>query len=154
MPYNDGLRIMSESPASEVDQIIKIAADWWADQLRTPPVHDVGDANLNDKFNTYHVKPELLPEEAIEAFSHNIRTLLKFYFENPEHEVSKMAFGFDDYVCLEVDYHPKLILRACMPDQLEGRLPLKTIMKVYKNRVEVKKGYGAPYEVLIHAAIQ
>lgn len=120
----------------------KRAAEWWADQLRiTPPKRDAGDAKMNWAMKR---NPKVLGDECVLAFKEALALSLI-----TEAITSQMRYLDHMPASIAVDYDPDLILKlaakAAEIDDIEDRLPIKTVMKIFQDHIKVSKGYGAPW---------
>lgn len=110
----------------------EVAAQWWAAQLRTAPKRAAW------------LKLEPLDEQRIQLFQEALTiSLTTEAITRQSHHLDHMP------ATIGVDYNPDLILRlaakAADIDNLDYRLPLKTVMSIHEDHVEVAKGYGAPW---------
>lgn len=119
----------------------KKAAEWWADQLRNPPLRDAGDAKMNWAMKR---NPKVLDDERVSAFGEALTVCLTV-----EAITSQMRYLDHMPASIAVDYDPDLILKlaakAAEIDDIEDRLPIKTVMTIYEDYIEVSKGYGAQW---------
>lgn len=114
----------------------EVAARWWADQLRYGTKQDMGEkdsiVNVLAVMNGHGAAPDKC--DLFES------ALLRLLSENNSDMLS-------------TDYHPQGILakaaqEAGVPVSC-GPFPMKTIMWIDKNHVELKHGYGSAIQKLI-----
>lgn len=122
----------------------KVAANWWRKQLEQPQ-----DMNKNAQLD--NPMAGILSLMSFKA--HTSAELDEFE--------SELSFGIlaqvetHGHAWLEVDYHPSHILSKAIElsglKYIFGQLPSKTNMRITKDKVEVKCGYGAGFETLWEA---
>lgn len=125
-----------EEKGKDMKEEIKVAAKWWADQLRSNPKHDNGDALHNVMFAILanHLTP--LSNEQVEKF---------------EQELISRLEKTDHLYHIGVDYGADLRLReSCEAAGIdcENRFPVKSSMWFEPGKVSVSRGYRAPIEVI------
>jgi len=115
----------------------KIAAKWWADQLRGGTKQDNGEKN------------QLVNVLAI-YLGNGVGTTLADEFGSVL--LRMMEEQKVDSFTLATDYHPEGLLRKAAEevgiDCTCGPFPMKTVMWVERTKVKVKHGYGAPIQTL------
>ena len=122
----------------------RMAAKWWADQLRNGYVDDNGDHGPNGMMGqvlssmVQASRRHLYTKEAVDKFEGLLAELIQ-----------ATAHGYR--LVLDVDYHPGPLLY----ESLEGAglptsfgLPCKTTMIIMGAEIKVSAGYGAPYTTL------
>lgn len=123
------------------------AGAWWAGQLHKLPDNDAGSSLLNFALNTSRNNIKPLSEQQIADYQNTLVMAL----ESVEF-TSKISHLAELPVTIAVDYKPDLILRVIAKavgiDNIEKRLSVKTIMRIYEDHIEVKRGYGAPWETI------
>jgi len=113
---------------------IKVAAKWWADQLRET-TFDNGVPEHNAMMAMIQARMLPISEETIQNFQGKLETAI---------------MGMD-WPVLSVDYHPDQILieiGESVGIDVEYRLPWKTSMIIRDDLVEVGKGYATPYKTI------
>lgn len=119
---------------------IKAAAKWWADQLRSKPKHDNGDGFHNALMSLLAERITPLPESEIQKFQDCLEDVLKK----------------NEYIyCVSVDYGACGNLASAADAagiNIQDRLPVKTNMWIEPGKVKVSCGYRAPIEVIYEAA--
>lgn len=145
-----------------MDKMIAFIAKWWADTLRTviPPSvsnpDDHPDAWTRKQFTIIRdtmqgiLAQRILTVEKIDAFEARLAHLLTHGV--PEYHTPSLASDLKASGCvfISVDYDPCPVLRTAARQAFDSDgkflLPEKTRMWVYRDRVEVACGYGAPRE--------
>lgn len=123
----------------EENDSITVAADWWADAIKKPK-QDAGEPILNFLFmQTSSMTKKELSDEKIEKF----KGILKEGINEHMKEYGRCT--------LDVDYHPCEILEKAgsaigLRDMID--YPIKTTMRVTKDKVEVAYGYGKSFETI------
>lgn len=117
-------------------EIARAAAKWWADQLRQSPIHNNGEGEQSI-FLTYAASLlyQPLDTDAIQTFEDRLTEHIARRIERNEH------------VMLSTDYDPDYELRqvaAAAGVDLGMRLPVKTLMSIYRGVAKVSAGYHAP----------
>ncbi len=128
--YNNSLKITSQEK-EQIEKIIETAVNWWADVIKHPKF-DNGDKSiaggiamvLSEQINAGRPKQDEINIEKFKTILGNkIRTsLMSNYGE----------------IILDVDYNPTGVLREIIAEsKLEAQFPCKTIMWVFKNKIDV-----------------
>ena len=132
---------MSPDDRNEIEKIVDVATSWWIDQLSTQSFESgiegkIGEnlkllANmLNDGIATPREKDV---QKFKEILGNKIRIIL----------LSRYSLA------LMTDYRPEGELALALKEsKVKGGLPIKTSMNISRDKIEVKKGYSAPYEVI------
>lgn len=121
-----------------MEKEIEVAAKWWADQLRTKPKHDNGDATQTAMLALATEYQTPVTDIQIDNFQRSL-------------ELRLIERCGDSGSHLGVDYGPDTILaNASMDAGIETayRFPVKTNMWVQPGCVKVSCGYRAPIEIL------
>lgn len=120
---------------------IEVAVNWWAEILMNKGSnHDNGNIFQSNFANRVASRHNPLTEEQIESFKIALTKRLE--------EMSK----FDSHIIIGVDYGPDLILRESTKEagfEFGLRFPIKTVMWIKQNSVEVSRGYRAQPEKLL-----
>jgi len=117
---------------------IQFAAEWWTARLRE--TFDTGSGEL------FSPKITALPDEQVEAFR---LALIKEIRHVVEVEAGRL--NRDSFCAIRVDYDADETLEEAAKVagfNLRYRLPTKTTLKIYRGRVEAKRGYGAGFETV------
>lgn len=116
----------------QTTKIAETAAKWWRENSETP-THDAGDDKINFMFSlTRAMTPSSVDWDQFEA--------------KLSQKINETFAGGKQRITLSVDYHPEdPILKEIARDLRLGMsdLPIKTIMWVYPDKIDVKRGYGA-----------
>lgn len=126
-----------------MQEAAKVAAQWWADQLRRPPKMDNGDPETAAIAHFMQQQyPSIIPGKNIQAFQIALeRKIIEEWESNGKKSV-----------LIEVDYHPDDILKAAAQESgirlISGVLPIKTLTWVDPGQVELKHGYGAKFQII------
>ena len=116
-------------------EAIKVAAKWWADQLRTP-VFDNGVAEHGALAEIVNSTKTAIPKEKLDAFQKALESRL---------------LG-SDIRTLAVDYGPDRTLHdAALSAGLDAGMtsfPWKTVMILSDTVLKAACGYGAPFEII------
>ena len=135
-----------------MNQITHAAANWWAEQLKPgEDNHDVGDAMGNLLSNMMSTTAKAPSDEAVEVFRQSLERQLTERYDNFLDRFGVELFGS---IAVSVDYGPGMFLcqaleEANIRDIGSMLLPFKTHMRITANKVEVSKGYRAPYVTVI-----
>lgn len=118
------------------------AVGWWADAIYSP-TFDNGDksrtGDMASLLATLLSASDPVTKDQAEAFKLALAELLM--------EKMKTQFSFDIYV----DYHPdRILVDAATRAGIRNTscFPWKTYMSITPERVEVRAGYGKPYETI------
>lgn len=132
---------------------ISAAAKWWADQLRTKPKHDNGDATHALLYSLVSAVTKLNPPEVADRFEVILRGKLAAQINDgkswyPE-EPNRASYNRGVYV----DYHaPPVLMDSLAEAGGEGgdmmTFPCKTSMWINPGKVIVKNGYGADEQTI------
>jgi len=149
---------------TQVREESKVAAKWWADQVRTGSSASVGDAKLDGVMagfkaltgDRYKFSPEVIDkfeEELAREVEASIIEHERRYDEAYRNHSRDAASEWEWYVRLSVDYHPCSSLfdaatKAGMRDTSSFVFPCKTNMNIDRGKIEVQGGYGAERKVL------
>ncbi|MEM8604577.1 MAG: hypothetical protein AAGF24_12175 [Cyanobacteria bacterium P01_H01_bin.121] len=133
---------------SNINQAIKAAVDWWADQLIQLPHYDDGDTSAEGRIKVlmseHQTASEPIPSKAaIATFRDSLaRQLDDLYAQSTKNGCSFKAW-------IEVDYDPDSMLKKALTDaDIDKTLPCKTSMKISEGKVAVSCGYGKPFQGL------
>lgn len=126
---------------------IKVAVDWWADKLSFCKQSGLTEEDRKNSDYNYYQAAEVL-------ISMNKPKVSNDQIEEFSRQLTKFLTDFQrDSIILSVDYNPDYILSQALefskiPNET-GVLPIKTVMWINNDKVEVKYGYAAPREKLI-----
>ena len=126
---------------------IKIAAKWWADQFRCGTKQDAGDAMINAFASI--VKTDIKPEQ-IDLFESTLIEILpehlkQFWKEDEPNFGSYLRSLFTDYgICKTLDIAAK---KSEIPDMCPP-FPMKTTMWINPDEVSVAHGYRGQIKTL------
>jgi hypothetical protein len=127
---------------------VKIAAKWWADQLRQQPKHDAGDATINAMHVwAMSVHKVSFSEEQITAFENALADAIQTHISNTNKQSTTTWYG----LFVDVDYHPDALLDFAARKagiDIYMRLPIKTTMSIDPGCVKVAAGYRAQFQVI------
>ena len=126
-----------------INEAAKVAAQWWADQLRRPPKMNSGDRAFDQLMQAD--SPEIIPAERIQLFQ---ATLERKIIEAWEAGDLNSVLGV---VEVEVDYEPSDNLKVAAKEadvRLPKNLPIKTFTLIKPGKVMLKHGYGAELQVI------
>jgi len=125
---------------------IKIAAQWWADQ--------VFDSRELNKFSNGANDASSVMSMLIQN-STSIEAQKKIKPEDKQNYINKFVelFSLEKQDWVVVDYHPCEFLTRVLKDSgcddtLIHSYPIKTSMVIEDNAVSVSAGYGAPHETI------
>ncbi len=134
-----------------MEKELKVAATWWADQLRQIANHDNGDAMCNAMASWATDKTRrVITDEQIERFKTELMCRWAKRNEsnwNPDRPLLGSALRN-----MATDYAPggelaeALEVAEITPGNLV--LPMKTVMWIDPGKVSVSCGYGAPIEII------
>ena len=137
----------------EIKEEIKVAAKWWADQLRQSPRHDNGDAFQSGLATLLASQVGHPSEEQIARFERELAELLSVQdaFQGDSWIPSRPEWA--SYArCIGCDYHPDRVisdaLRKAGIESFSLLLPFKTVMQINPGEVNVAYGYGAPFKTI------
>lgn len=133
--------------------IIKDAAQWWANCIEKPVNNDLGlrggdhlGAFLGEAFADIQAEDAKkdVSQEQIELFKQVLEWLIERDFEE------FLQCPLTRYVFIKTDYGPQKILKdACrMAGIPYDAFPLKTVMWICENKIEVRQGLGAEIETI------
>lgn len=128
----------------------KVAAKWWADQLRRPTKTDTGAPYVDITMSAYYaIRWHPLDGATIDIFQDALETAIEEYLATKAWDP---AAPWKDNRVIGVDYEPDVVLSAaCIAagiDDMDARLPKKTKLWIDPGEVSVALGYGAQPEVI------
>lgn len=125
------------------EDLVEAAAEWWRQKVTSMARHDNGDdsdasivAMLLSDLNA-----EPVPDNKAQKFKAALASAIA------------EELGRNQYVHLDVDYHPCVILANAASEAgiSEFNLPYKTYMTITESSVSVRDGYDALEEVIYQA---
>ncbi|HUX02294.1 MAG TPA: hypothetical protein VMY35_15120, partial [Phycisphaerae bacterium] len=129
---------------------VRIAADWWTEQLRKGVPKDNGDPFTSSVAN-FLCPPISLSEIQLAGFRDQLILSIVDHLQSLSDTWKQDAPRFGSYLRgFGCDYHPDLVLRqaADLAEVPERAFPWKTHMWIDPDGVRVKRGYGAPIETV------
>jgi hypothetical protein len=118
------------------------ASEKWAELLRNPKYKMTYEGSTQSEKLTQAFTNMMVPQ-----LPSNLTEDKLIVFQN---KLSKLIRKCDDnYMHLSVDYHPdKLLSEAAAEADIEMEWPCKTTMWLYKDKIELRAGYGSPIKTI------
>jgi len=120
------------------NEAINAAAEWWMKRISGQVTHDNGDNSFGSVFAGMLADQMVKPasDDQLQRFKNSLVIRL-----------SVMADQGRKNIWMDSDYSPDITLSAAAVDAdiPKDNFPWKTNMRIEKDRVEVKNGYGMPW---------
>lgn len=134
------LNNMLPEKRNEIENIVEISTSWWIENLSSHSF-DSGMEGIDENLNLLE---EMLPnntttskEKEMQEFKNILGNRIRILL------LSRPMFG------LMVDYRPEgELARVVKESKLRGTFPVKTHMNISSDKIEVRKGYSSPFEVI------
>lgn len=132
---------MSLDERNELEQVIEIAISWWIDNFSFSSFESGIEGQIGENLNLlaplFANNKFTLKEKQIKKFKEILGSMIRVSL------LSKSICG------LYVDYRPEGELAIAIKEsQLNASFPIKTNMTITKDKIEVRKGYSAPVEII------
>ena len=140
--FNKYISMLPEE-RDEIETVVETATSWWVDNFSNSlnpfdsEIEDEVTASLRNFYRetlgTFNINRQNRIPKFKEVLGNRIRLLL----------LSRYSFY------LSTDYSPNGELALAMKEaKLKGTFPIKTLMDISPDKIEVRKGYSSPFEVI------